>query len=75
MADLKQTRFKLKRGSTSNWNKASQADSRFIPLAGEPIFYSDKNMLKVGDGLKSPDELAFLKADLPLARGEGNNSI
>ena len=74
---LKNARFRLKRGSTSNWEKASQGETPFKPLEGEPIFYKDKNMLKIGDGNKTPEELAFLKAeaDLPLERGEGSYSI
>lgn len=55
------TRLVFKRGTKSDWGKASTAG--FIPKMGEPIFYSDTNILKVGNGANTPDALAHLLDD------------
>lgn len=55
-------RLQLKRGIASDWQKASEATTKFIPKKGEPIFYSDMNMLKIGDGENTPSDLPFLRA-------------
>lgn len=58
MADkVTKARLVLKRGSSADWQQASAA--LFTPKLGEPIFYanSDYQLLKIGDGVHTPDEL------------------
>lgn len=42
------TRIQMKHGTKSDWDSAG--DKGFTPLEGESIFYTDKNILKIGDG-------------------------
>ena len=71
MSGLANTRIKLKRDTTANWNNARG----FIPLAGEVIIYTDYRILtkevngeerhvpipgiKIGDGLAYVQDLPF----------------
>ena len=48
-------RFQLKRDISTNWEKAIN----FIPREGEPILYTDLNMVKFGDGVTSVNDLSF----------------
>lgn len=70
MAKEIKARIQLKKDTEAHWNQASQAETPFKPKGGEPLYYTDKNMIKVGDGEKTPDELEFLKADLSPAAEE-----
>lgn len=77
MAENKEikARVLLKHDTAANWDSASK--NGFKPKVAEPIFYDDLNKLKVGDGVKTPNELPFLttKSDLPLENGIGENSL
>ena len=48
-------RFQLKRDISTNWEKAIN----FIPKEGEPILYTDLNMVKFGDGKTTVNDLPF----------------
>lgn len=50
------TRIQQKADSKANWDKAVN----FVPLKGEYIYYSDLNMVRVGDGVKKLSELSFI---------------
>ena len=50
------TRIQQKTDTKANWDKAVN----FIPLKGEYIYYSDINMVKVGDGVKKLSKLPFV---------------
>ena len=56
------TRLQMKNDTSTNWDIASQKG--FIPLLGEPIFYKNENGdiygMKVGNGVNTPNELAFI---------------
>ena len=56
-------RLLQKSDTTENWSKASNPSESnpFIPLKGEIIFYTDKNNLKIGDGVHTPDQLEFIR--------------
>lgn len=54
-----QARLQTKRGTSADWHAASIAEKPFVPLLGEPIFYTDLNMVKYGDGEHTPDALDF----------------
>ena len=59
-------RSQQKSDTSQNWNLATN----FIPFLGEIIYYTDLNMLKIGDGNTSVVNLPFLKVrveDLNLA--------
>lgn len=61
MADkVTKARLVLKQGTSADWQQASAA--LFTPKLGEPIFYanSDYQLLKVGDGVHTPDDLPVL---------------
>lgn len=58
-------RIQMKRGSSLDWHKASEATTPFIPKEGESIFYTDMNMLKIGNGTSTPDQLPFLDVEHP----------
>ena len=80
MSDTVNTRIKLKRDTTSNWNNAVG----FIPLQGEVIIYTDYQTkswtveeygetvtktvnipgLKIGDGLAYVQDLPFVDEEL-----------
>lgn len=60
---IEKIRLQFKRGTALDWHKASEAATPFIPKQGESIFYTDLNMLKIGDGVKTPDELPFLSVE------------
>ena len=49
------TRLQLKRETSENWAKATN----FIPKEGEPILYTDLNMVKFGDGVTAVNDLPF----------------
>jgi hypothetical protein len=61
MAETK-ARIRLKRDSEQNWDRASTVETPFIPKEAEPIYYTDKNMMKIGDGEKTPNDLEYLNA-------------
>ena len=61
MADTK-ARIRLKRDSEQNWDRASTVETPFIPKEAEPIYYTDKNMMKIGDGENTPNDLEYLNA-------------
>ena len=50
------TRIQMKHDTKENWDKATS----FAPLVGESIFYTDKNILKIGDGNTPLSELPSL---------------
>lgn len=50
------TRIQMKHDTKENWDKATS----FAPLEGESIFYTDKNILKIGDGNTPLSELPSL---------------
>ena len=56
------TRLQMKNDTSTNWDIASQKG--FIPLLGEPIFYRNESGdiygIKVGNGVDTPNELAFI---------------
>lgn len=52
MAEILRTTFQLRRGYESAWNKNNP-----ILAPGEPGFVIDKNILKIGDGVKTWKEL------------------
>lgn len=54
------TRIQIKRETESNWNTASTSTTPFKPLSGELIYYTDKKLLKVGDGTNTPKNLPVL---------------
>lgn len=57
MADkTMKTRIQMKHETKENWDKATS----FTPLEGESIFYTDKNILKIGDGNTLLSELPSL---------------
>ena len=59
MAQEIKARITFKKDTTHNWEIAS--DRGFLPKVGEPIFYTDdQRCLKIGDGVKTPDELDFI---------------
>ena len=73
------SRFILKRGTADQWKAAS--DDNYIPELGEPIFYQQQkgktlsNVLKVGDGKNTPDNLPPLTFyEAWLQSGGGNFS-
>ena len=72
MAENKEikARVLLKHDTAANWDSASK--NGFKPKVAEPIFYDDKNGLKVGDGVHTPNELPFTG---PIAPGDGNASV
>ena len=49
-------RIQHKHDTTENWNKAAN----FIPLQGEIIIYTDTNKLKIGNGINTVSELAYI---------------
>lgn len=60
----------LKRGTAEQWSRASAAG--YIPKTGEPVFYqkdpndltsTEFNILKIGDGFNTPDNLPALTID------------
>lgn len=53
MATTIKTTFKLRRGSSADWERVNP-----ILAAGEPGFVTDKNILKVGDGVTPFMQLA-----------------
>lgn len=55
MAEILNTRFQLRRGYESAWNKNNP-----ILACGEPGFVIDKNKLKIGDGVKTWKELDYV---------------
>lgn len=50
------TRIAQKTDTSANWAKATN----FIPKAGEIIFYSDLNLIKIGDGSTTVTSLPFM---------------
>lgn len=48
----------LKQATTKEWS-----ENNYIPLVGEPIYYTDTQTLKVGDGVSTPDQLKKLNAE------------
>ena len=74
MAEVK-ARVLLKHDTSENWATASK--NGFIPKEAEPIFYTDLNKIKVGDGEHTLDKLEFLKGaqDLSLGAGEGKDAL
>lgn len=50
------SRLQIKRETSANWQKAVN----FVPLEGELILYTDVNKLKIGDGVKTVNELSFI---------------
>lgn len=63
-------RIQTKRDTSTNWAKVQ---STFIPKSGEPIFYTDLNKIKIGDGTKTLAQLEFIVGEngefLPLTGG------
>lgn len=55
MAEVLSTRFQLRRGYESAWNKNNP-----ILAQGEPGFVIDKNKIKIGDGVKTWKELEYI---------------
>ena len=53
-------RLKNKADTSANWAKATS----FVPLAGELIFYTDLNKVKMGDGATAVTSLPFLSSDV-----------
>ena len=51
-----------KHDTEANWNTAS--NNGFVPLKGEIIFYTDLNMIKIGDGETVVGNLDFLVPDI-----------
>ncbi len=52
------TRIQMKHGTAADWDRAD--DAGFKPLEGESIFYTDKNIFKIGDGESTISELPSL---------------
>lgn len=52
------TRIQMKHDTKAGWDTAG--DAGFTPLEGESIFYTDKNILKIGDGESTVTELPSL---------------
>lgn len=50
------TRIAQKTDTSANWAKATN----FTPKAGEIIFYSDLNLIKIGDGSTKVTSLPFM---------------
>ena len=64
------TRLQMKNDSKENWDKATS----FEPKLGEPIFYSDKNILKIGDDKRYVEDLPSLTTysnDMPTVNALG----
>lgn len=55
MGKVYKTTFKLRRGSSEAWEKNNP-----ILAKGEPGFVTDKNKLKIGDGIKTWKELEYI---------------
>lgn len=55
MAEVLVTRFQLRRGYEATWEKNNP-----ILASGEPGFVIDKNLLKIGDGVKTWKELDYI---------------
>jgi hypothetical protein len=55
MAEVLKTRFQLRRGYEATWEKNNP-----ILASGEPGFVIDKNLLKIGDGVKTWKELDYI---------------
>lgn len=55
MATIKviKTVYQLRRDTAANW----EANKTVVPAAGEPCFVIDQNILKIGDGIKTFEEL------------------
>lgn len=73
------TRFANKSDTSTNWNIASNAAKPFIPLKGEIIFYTDLNRIKIGDGVKTPNQLEFVSSTGDMAKAtydkDGNGIV
>lgn len=52
------TKFRLRRGTSSAWARVNP-----VLLYGEPGFEKDTNKLKIGDGVKSWNDLPYLDHD------------
>lgn len=64
-----QTRMQMKNDTVGSWQKVSdpsQVTNVFIPLLGEPFLYREadgdgyKFSMKIGDGVRTPEELPNL---------------
>lgn len=59
MAKEIKTRVQQKSDTSENWAKAVN----FIPLKGELIIYTDKKLMKIGDGVTKVNDLEFEAVD------------
>lgn len=75
------TRVQMKNDTAEAWQKASdpsQVTNVFVPLLGEPLLYREKDgdgwkfSMKVGDGVRTPEELPDF--DTPNPRPDWNQT-
>ena len=57
MSNNVKSRIQMKADTAANWTTAGQ--NGFIPLKNEAIFYTDKNNMKLGDGVTNVNQLDF----------------
>lgn len=72
-------RLMQKSDTSANWDTASKAANPFIPWKGEIIFYTDLNRIKIGDGVKTPNQLEFVSSTGDMAKAtydkDGNGIV
>lgn len=62
MSNNVKSRIQMKADTSENWKTAG--NNGFIPLKNEAIFYTDKNNMKLGDGVTNINQLDFfIKSD------------
>ena len=59
MAEVIKTTFQVRRGYEAAWERNNP-----ILASGEPGFVIDKNLLKIGDGIKAWKDLKYINVDL-----------
>lgn len=65
-------RVQLKRDTSANWALATN----FSPKLGEPVYYTDLNKIKIGDGTTNVNSLPFLDPGIKIVDLRSvNNSV
>ena len=63
--------FQFRRDTAANW----EANKTVVPAAGEPCFVIDKNILKIGDGIKTFEELEPINGVNIEVAGDGKSVV